>query len=236
MRWLFLILLLLNGALFGWFYQEQQARARMAERSAQAVPALGALTLLEEASPDQLRERPPAVAPEPPPAEAPAAPRYCYRLGPFVSEALAALFDRELDYAPGRSEVVAGRIPVEPEYWIYVTRPGSEAERRALRRELKVDGLESYWVRRGELKGQLSLGLYRSHQSAEALLTALLDQGYPAKLYEKPRYEPAYFLDVTTENPGFPGAAWRREMARAHPDVKSEKKSCAGLATGKIPE
>ena len=58
MRWLFLILLLLNVALFGWFYQEQVGRSQLAARNAQEPAGLAGLTLLHEAQEGQLRPRP----------------------------------------------------------------------------------------------------------------------------------------------------------------------------------
>ncbi len=102
MKWLLLLLLLLNAAFFGWQYSQQ------GESSAQtfiALPSDGTvktLTLLSEASP------PPTNAPE----------TVCYALGPFASSEDAQRVSVKIAELGFKPNLRASGATGQQEYWL----------------------------------------------------------------------------------------------------------------------
>ncbi|WP_207062306.1 hypothetical protein [Motiliproteus sp. SC1-56] len=232
MRWLFLILVLLNGVLYAWFVTEQQARELRREQARPDHSGLDTLALLSEVPADQLKPRqvPEELAAEVP-VEEPLAPDVCYRVGEFEEARAAGAFVDVLGNGTLQAQVTKGLRPLAPDHWVYVQAPAGGLRVESLRRTLRVDGLDSYLVRQGPLSGQLSIGLYRNKESAEALLAALLDKGYPAKMFLKERFEPIYFVDIRTKASQEWHQRWQRKLAPGNPGLKNEKKSCEGVAS-----
>lgn len=272
MRWITLLLLIVNLCLFGWYWQQDQQRQR-AFRGSQELPDVPSLRLLSEGAMPQRKvaEEPAqsggettaaeieevvtdagteaasapvgeltasvaALSPvsqgvlsqtEPPAARQ----SYCYRLRYLdtIEEAnavanLAGVIDSRIDEQ---------RQALEPDHWVYIPNPGRSAERRAIRKELSDMGFENYWIQRGVLKGQLSLGLYRHRGSAEALQDLLKGRGYDVKLYTKERYSLRYLVEILTLSTSEEAQALADLIGKRFPGTKSEKKLCEGLASVK---
>lgn len=239
MRWIFLILLLLNGVLYVWFAQEQLQRERAEARMQPDHTGLAPLVRLSEVPPGRLQPRAVAPSPAAKPAPGPAAevytappvPTACYRVGLFADMPAAEAFLETLGDLPVGARVTPERRALEPDYWVYVKTPSSPREVTQLQRTLKVDGLDSDVIQEGALAGELSVGVYRSQDPAQALLTALLAKEYPAEIYLKLRWEQVYSIDINTENPQQWEAYWERLRGAGSPELKNEKKSCTRVAT-----
>ncbi len=158
-------------------------------------------------------------------------PLYCYELGPIDTLAEAQrLVEGVVDWVV-RSEIRDRRRELAPDYWVYVKTNGKSQVVKALQERLKSNGLESFRIRKGGLAGHVSLGLYRSQESAQALYDALIAQEYPADIFEKKRAETFYLVDVKTEKNNFPLLLSNALQGDAANRVKSEKKVCVGVAS-----
>jgi len=158
----------------------------------------------------------------------------CYRLAYFdtrrdAERSVAALEQQRLVIDEERRELA-------PDFWVYILDPGRSALRRAMRKELSDMGFENYWIQRGPLKGQLSLGLYRNQESAEALQQLLQGRGYAVRIFEKTRYSVRYLVDIALQSTTAAEGRWLAGLSTAYPLIKSEKKPCQGLASADAAE
>ncbi|MEH6471320.1 MAG: hypothetical protein V7752_08720 [Halopseudomonas sp.] len=228
LRWLLLILLLLNGLLYGWFYQEQQHRKKLSDRVERRVHGVPELDLISEVPESALRLRKQEVVEV---AEVGVKRElYCYRFGVFKeARGLEAWLG---DDGPGQLELEQRKAgPLPSFYQVYVT-PSKQLEaRRELVQAMQNVGLEGEWVKQGELRNKLSLGVYQERASAQALERALQEQGYAAAVWEQQRFSYDYYLLLRTNSNVVSDSAWVRSLLQKYPTVKSEKKLCQGLAT-----
>ena len=226
LRWGFLLLLLANGILFGWFYQEQEGRRKVADRAEVRVHGIPELDLVSEVPQSALRPR---EQPKPDPVE-PMQSRFCYYFGPFDdAQGLEAWIG---DDGPGRLELESRKVgELPPSYRVYITAPQELQSRRRLLAELASVGLEAEWLEQGALKGQLSLGLYQQELSAKALQQALTGQGYAASVNTEANYQYQYYLLLHSDSEVAQQSSWARSLLQKYPRAKSEKNLCQGLAT-----
>ncbi len=171
------------------------------------------------------------VAPEA--KKKPPAALYCYQLGPIEALSQAQRLAEGVGDWVERSEILDRRRELAPDYWVYIKTNGKSKTVKALQEKLRSNGLESFRIRQGELAGHVSLGLYRSQESAQALYDALVAQGYPADIFEKKRYKKFYLIDVETEKSNFTALLTRALQGSEANSVKSEKKVCERLASAK---
>lgn len=135
-----------------------------------------------------------------------------------------------------KQDVVEERQWLPSDYWVYIPDPGTSALRRNMRKELSDMGFENYWIQRGYLKGQLSLGLYRNQDSAQALMHLLQDRGFMPRIYENTRYSARYLVEIEVQSTEKGVAELRSALQRRYADIKTEKKPCQGLASLELAE
>ncbi|RDE18162.1 hypothetical protein DV711_18880 [Motiliproteus coralliicola] len=235
MRWLFLILLLVNGVLYGWFYQEQERRRLLADRAEQALRGIPELDLLSEVPSTVLRHRDGAEQATKGkqsaggikmPAEKSS--RYCYRFGPFERSDGIAL--STANNAPGRLELepITGTNR-QQRYRVIVMAPTDLQQRQQLVDAMLVVGLDARWVEDEQQK--LLVGSYREALPAEALSKALVEQGYDAEVEFGLQQAEQFFLILQSDDDNLISSNWVQMLVKKHPKIKSEKKLCLGVAT-----
>lgn len=241
LRWGLLILLLLNGVLYGWFYQEQEQRRLLADRVDAPLHGVAGLDLVSEVPGSVLRMRSrewvvsgavfsgEVASGGATSVKAPVE-QYCFGFGPFAeAQGLEAWLGEE---GPGRLELdqqVVGELA--PGYRVYVAAPRARLARKALVESMLSVGLVGEWIDKGELKGSLSLGEYQEPSSAQALLQALIKQGYEAAIYQQQYFKYQYYLILQSDFAAVNETPWVRSLLQKYPKAKSEKKLCQGLAT-----
>ncbi|WP_421868677.1 hypothetical protein [Motiliproteus sp.] len=232
MRWLFLILLLLNGVLYGWFYQEQERRRMLADRAEQALRGVPELDLLSEVPATVLRHRGsgelPLAEKSLPSTQSSESARFCYRFGPF---------DRADGEALHSANNAPGQLQLEPvpgtnrqqRHQVVVMAPQNPQQRQQLLDAMLVVGLDARWVEDSQQK--LLVGSYRESVPAEALSKALVEQGYDAKVESGLRQSEQFFLLLQSDDDNLTSSNWVKLLVKKHPQIKSEKKLCLGVAT-----
>lgn len=117
MKWLFILLLLLNAAFFGWQYSQQGERRTQTSSALPPDGTIKTLTLLSEISPP-----PPAgtSVPEatPPPAIVKAPETGCYTLGPFASSEDAQRVSTKIAELGFKPNLRASGATGQQEYWL----------------------------------------------------------------------------------------------------------------------
>lgn len=192
MRWLFVLLILLNGAVFGWLYHQQQtnpkveapsivepsegeqlelrseARARalnkelQTDNNIQADSTEPAKKAPSETSQTQAKTEPSKTEPVEDKVTR------CYRSTPFneqIDARLLAAKIKKLGYqASIETSKSAANLPTK--YWVYVPKQGTKKDMQKIHTSLKKKNFDTFLITKGELAGAISLGIYRSKKSA----------------------------------------------------------------------
>ncbi len=234
MRWFFLILLVLNIALFAWFQQEQDMRNRLAGRTEFSGVEVDSLRLLSEVKLKlPLRKAPQAAVEQS--KQAASSLSGCFVIGDFDSVSAARQFQQ--------SQMPVGTLaevrPVQrtaPDYQVYIRAPENVRERQQLLERLQSSGLEVSEIRQGPLKGQLSLGHYQNRSLAMALYDALKAQSYGIEISEQTQPQPWYVIELKIKDSQSEVAVWMADFMESGGGLKSEKKVCEGVASARDPE
>lgn len=226
MRWLFLLLLLLNIIYFGWEL-DRETRMRMQNSVAtQPVPATASrLTLMREmASPPPARSTQDTIETSggdtsgsgddgPPPLSEALVGQlpdistgglssgltgsYCITYGPLPEQALATGLN---DWFRSRNADTRLRHTDQEErglFWVYLAPLESRADAMAVLDELRDQGIRDYrLIRRGNLKNAISLGLFSSQSAVNQRLAELTDKGYKPVVVPYTDIDRIYWLDV----------------------------------------
>lgn len=236
MRWLALIFLLVNVAL--WFYSDSFIPKRVAMVSGQqTLPRVADLKTdsvvnEEDQTPDQplsslpeLGHVEPVVVPSEPVPQL-----YCVRLGWFESAEAARSAYLSLG-SPGLAhEVRQEERELSPLHWVIIP-PQPDDRALALFSDLQRRGIDSYLVRRGENKNAISLGLFESRQAAEMVLEEKKRQNLNAILANFPRNQISYALVFEDELMPDSGALEAAESDYANNFDLVEIRRCGGVAT-----
>lgn len=133
-----------------------------------------------------------------PPAPVEAAPKVaaakpealaCYQWGPFEARQLAHVKARlaSLKLGAGQlKETQSSELRGSGKFWVFHPALATPAEAQTLLAELKGKGFDGYIVQNDERKGSVSLGLFGSEASAQALAAKAKAAGY-AKVQVEPR-------------------------------------------------
>ncbi|MGH1374247.1 MAG: hypothetical protein ACRBBW_19570 [Cellvibrionaceae bacterium] len=205
MRSIFLSLVVVNVALFAfyWFQQGESVEVAVVESASSHGAEL--LVLLEELESEALAEMFAAkeriqfspddvvfggegdigveevVAPslaEPVVPEQP----MCTYVGPFKALLPAEYFVEHLSALEVLAEVQRVEVPGTPSFWVHQQPQSSRKE--ALRRlhELQAKNIDSYVIPKGDLENGISFGLYNKLESAERRLERIQAKGYQAEI------------------------------------------------------
>jgi SPOR domain len=172
-RVVFLVLVLVNLALYAWSRYGVPENTAPAPISRQIAPEK-----VKVVAPADLP--PPAAAVTKPPAAAPtaAAASSCIEWGSF-SVADAPRAEKALEPLGLGARVAQRRSEEQAAFWVFI--PPQANRQLALRKaaELKQLGVEDYFVvqEEGAYRWALSLGVFRTEEAAQARLAALREQG-----------------------------------------------------------
>lgn len=249
MRWLVLLLVVANLGLFFWFSANDPDNVRSVEEGrlprVSEIELIGQQGLTESGGMQPGNE---AVAEEEsPPVEESvpgneagsasppgAASRQCFAIGGFEDESAAQAYRAQLSVGAHNVEFVGLEEQVEslePFHWVII--PPLETRDEALRRyrELVNQGIEAYVVPSGERENAISLGLFRSLQSAEGVLRQRQAQNINAILVKFPRNRISYALVFEGVAPSslddFGGASVEGESGLQLIEISD----CEGVAT-----
>lgn len=114
----------------------------------------------------------------------------CYEAGPFENKAQLEQWRRLSGIAAAFVSLVRRDEPKITGYQVYYPAPDTFEEALANVEMLKKRGITDLWLfRKGELKGEISLGLFKNNERAEKLESQLKSQGLDVNI--KPRLKNA---------------------------------------------
>ncbi len=194
MRWILITLLLLNMALFAWFWRSPPAvELRSIEHNIDESPALILLTELQTV---------PAVSSSNPQAfllgESAVA---CYELGPFLDSSDVEEFN--LNHKDSFATRVESRpVHMRVDYRVYLSpyasREAADSALQELRVKLQANNLaiDTLLITRGSLENGLALGLFSERQNALNVETQLGGLGYKVLIIEEPRIQEQLWISL----------------------------------------
>ncbi|WP_031432662.1 hypothetical protein [Methylomarinum vadi] len=121
----------------------------------------------------------------------------CYEVGPFGNKRQlnAWLDNQQIDRK--RSEPIYKEQQIPHAYLVYYPAAETFAESKKNEAMLKERGVNDLWLfRKGEMKGMISLGLFREKFRAERLLRQLADRDVAAEMQERYKNEQVLYVRV----------------------------------------
>ena len=192
MRWMLLLLVLLNVFYYVWHQQQLPLRAKEVAPVSSYQGARRDIRLLSEA------ESPPAR-----PSEAGvegAASAVCLFLGSFDDESQAREVEQRLLSLDIRAQVRGVDAAAGVEYWVYL--PPLASRQASLRqlRELQARRIDSYIITQGDLANGISLGIFARSDSADSVMQRLREVGYEPQMRELSRAHRSFWVRVAPES------------------------------------
>lgn len=221
MRWLFLLLVLLN--VFFWIQHQYQSPVRVKE-----ITPLDSynrpqqnITLLSESSARERRSSASPLATE----------NGCLFLGGFDDRPPAEALEQRLLSLDVQSEIQEVDTASGVDYWVYLpTLASRQASLRQLR-ELQSRNIDSYIITVGDLANGISLGIFSRKDSAEGVVARLREVDYAALVRELPRMHRKYWVRVGAASRGQLDDAMLQGLKNDMPELQHRQMPCAGVAT-----
>lgn len=214
MRWIFLLLLIINGAFYYWhnYYAVSPADIPV-ELGVQGEP----IVLLSEV--------------EPPDVEASASSGSevaCWIRGPYKK------YDVAQQFAGGATSYSVKAEPVSSgvEFWVYLGPFGSHGDASAKHLQLRKKKVDSFVIRSGPLRNAVSLGLFSDSGRASVQAERMRERGYKAQIRRLEQAELRYWVLLRGPPEQASVEEARRQLFNKRNDgASAEKKSCNLVAS-----
>ncbi|RJG12238.1 SPOR domain-containing protein [Pseudomonas cavernicola] len=224
MRWLFLLLLVLNLFYYVWHQQQAPLRAKEVAPLSLYQGARQDIRLLSESSEAQVRREQSGGAA----AEVSEA---CLFLGGFEREDAAQVVGQRLLSLDIQSEVKAVDAPAGLDYWVYLAPLASrEASLRQLK-ELQARKIDSYIITQGDLSNGISLGIFPRGESAESVMQRLREVGYEPMLRELPRAHRDFWVRIAPQSRRLADDSLLQTLAQDFNGLQHQLMPCESVAT-----
>ena len=220
MRWLFLVLVMLN-LLLGLYHLNRGPVAEVAGSPVGISGNESNITLLTEA-------RDPS--PEPPER---ISDNTCLYLGGFDEKSAALDLEQRLLSVDIDSRVESIDEEAGVDYWVYL--PPLVSRQASLRqlRELQSRNIDSYIITVGDLSNGISLGIFSRRESADSVVDRLRQVDYPASIRELPRTHRRYWVSVRGASQRLIGERFVAELIGDFPSLERKQMPCSGVASSK---
>lgn len=194
MRWLFLLIAVLN--LFYYFWHQQQAPLRVTEVTAIAPyrESQHKLNLLSEVQPAS----PPSNSASAAPGDEHAVQANCLFLGDHSRREAAEVMLQRLRMRGIDGVVVSREVAVGDDYWVFLPPLASRQAAILQLRELQARNIDSYVITMGELENGISLGIYSQLAAAQSFVARVSGLGYGAKMRRLPRTHRRFVVQVSS--------------------------------------
>ena len=224
MRWMFLLLIVLNLFYYVWHQQQAPLRAKEVAPLALAQNSKRDIQLLSESDEPVRREQAPRTVAE----------TVCLFLGGFELESAAAEVEQRLLSLDIRSRVQSMEAAAaEVEYWVYL--PPLASRQASLRqlKELQARKIDSYIITQGDLANGISLGIFPREDSAKGVMQRLHDAGYDSELRELPRSHRSYWVRIAPESRRLVSDSLLESLAFDFNGLQHQLMPCESIATSR---
>ncbi|RIA20380.1 hypothetical protein DFO61_3983 [Ectopseudomonas oleovorans] len=225
MRWILLLLILLNAFYYVWHQQQAPLRAKEVEPATAYQAARKDIRLLSEAESPRVR----ASSPVPVENSVPEA-AVCLFLGSFDGQTQAEVVEQRLLSLDIRADVRSIDAAAGVEYWVYL--PPLASRQASLRqlRELQARRIDSYIITQGELANGISLGIFPRSDSAGSVMQRLREVGYEPQMRELSRAHRSFWVRVAPESRRLADEYLLGKLAGDFAGLQHQLMPCEGVA------
>ncbi|MGH8601227.1 MAG: SPOR domain-containing protein [Gammaproteobacteria bacterium] len=223
MRWLFLLLLVLNLFYYVWHQQQAPLRAKEVAPLAPYHDAQQDIRLLSESGGAQVRREQVDAAAE---VEA-----VCLFLGGFEQEEAARAVEQRLISLDIQSRVQSIDAAAGLDYWVYLAPLASRQASLRQLKELQARKIDSYIITQGDLANGISLGIFPRSDSAESVMQRLREAGYEPMLRELSRAHRSYWVRIAPESRRLADDALLQSLAQDFNGLQHQLMPCESVAT-----
>ncbi|SDI77857.1 SPOR domain-containing protein [Pseudomonas panipatensis] len=227
MRWFFLFLLVLNVFYFVWHQQQTPLRAKEIAPLSLYHGEQKNIRLLSESADASMRRQPEA-APSSGAAQQNGA---CIYFGPFAEERRAKSLEQRLTTLDMRVSLQAVDASAGTDFWVYLPPLASRQASLWQLRELQARKIDSYIITEGDLADGISLGIFQTKDSADAVVLRLKSAGYEAQVRELTRNQHDFWLQVAPESGRLADDALARQLVVDFPELQRQIMPCKNVAT-----
>lgn len=228
MRWIFLMLLLLNFGLFAWQLRPAPPAPSELLLQAPASPSVAhRLELLSEVR----KVEPDKGAAQPGVSQAVAAVNgHCLVLGGFDAPERAEQLQQRLLSLDIAARTEAAEASFGADHWVYIPPLASSQASLRLLRELQARKIDSYLITEGELANGILLGVFPRLDSAVSIAEKVRAAGYEPQVRELPRIYQVYWVRVGAQGQRLIDDDMLDRLAADFPDLKHQLIPCQGVA------
>ena len=120
----------------------------------------------------------------------------CWLMGPLANRESAESLKSDLAGVDYFAELVETEIKRAPGYWVYYGPIESYEQSLAQLREFKSKGIDSFIIKKKELNGSISVGVFKNIDSAKRMQSIMLRKGYKTKMAEIPKTSTEYWVSI----------------------------------------
>lgn len=223
MRWIFMLLVVLNAFYYVWHQQQVPMQAKEVAPLSLYQDSRRDIQLLSESKPPERRT---SAVKEEQPEQA-----VCLFLGRFDEEAQAQQVEQRLLSLDIRSQTQVVESAGAVDYWVYL--PPLASRQASLRqlRELQARKIDSYIISQGDLANGISLGIFPRHDSADSVISRLRRAGYEPLLRELPRANRSYWVRIAPESRRLVDDSLLERLSLDFNGLQHQLMPCEGVAS-----
>lgn len=226
MRWLFLLLLILNVTQFVWYNRPlpgASTELRLGAAQVAVVPQQELKLLAEAEAPAKALAAGGGLAAD---KTAPS----CLLLGGFESVERARLLEQRLLSLDIAARVVSTDASLGSDHWVYI--PPLASQQASLRqlRELQARKIDGYLITEGELANGILLGVFPQLDSAASVAEKLRAAGYEPQVRELPRIYQEYWVRIAEKSQRLVDGDLLTRLGSDFSDLKHQLIQCTGVA------
>lgn len=223
MRWIFMLLVVLNAFYYVWHQQQVPMQAKEVAPLSLYQDSRRDIQLLSESEPQERRT--PTVREEAPEQAV------CLFLGRFDDPAQAEQVEQRLLSLDIRSQSQVVESAGAVDYWVYL--PPLASRQASLRqlRELQARKIDSYIISQGDLANGISLGIFPRHDSADSVISRLRRAGYEPLLRELPRANRSHWVRIAPESRRLVDDSLLERLSLDFNGLQHQLMPCEGVAS-----
>lgn len=223
MRWLFLLLLVLNLFYYVWHQQQAPLRVKEVQSFSLYQGAKQNIRLVSEADVDRAAVNSAMISG--------GGAAVCLYLGSFEDERVARALEQRLLSLDIQSQVQTVDATAGVDYWVYLAPLASRQASLRQLKELQARKIDSYIISQGDLANGISLGMFPRSDSAEGVMQRLREAGYEPMLRELTRAHRAYWVRIAPESRRLAGDGLLEGLARDFERLEHQLMPCESVAS-----
>jgi hypothetical protein len=221
MRSVFLFLLLLNVLYALWQLQDDKAVQTLYDAADRPLQELAVVAKSSPAMPErqdaELRSAQVTTS-------------LCVNLGVFESRAEAGQLRQRLLALSVESSVIARDVPSVLDYWLVYPVRGGENVALSRLRLLQAEGVDSFLITRGDLAGNISLGIFAREDYAMARQAQLQAMGYQAEIEVLEKVTIEYLVQVDASARRLVDQPMLARLRESFPELQHQFDPCQTVA------